>query len=79
MDISAQELLQFKTEIAELWKHDLRNALYDSLLYYVNEAYVNDGNAGENMFDEIEEFLDETKYITEANARAEDHYQLQSF
>jgi hypothetical protein len=77
-DISAWEILQFRTEIAELWKHDLRNDLYDSLLYYMNDFYGNGDNAG-NMFDEIEEFLNETKGITEANVITEDHYTLQSY
>jgi hypothetical protein len=78
IEISAREILQFKKEIAELLKHDLRNDLYDSLLYYVNDFYGNGDNA-QNMIDEIEEFLDETKEITAANEQAEDYYQLQSY
>ncbi|MCL2143970.1 MAG: hypothetical protein FWH43_00525 [Endomicrobia bacterium] len=66
IEISAQELLRFNKEIAAIWKHDLRNDLYDCLLYYINEYYGNGDNAG-NMFDEIERFLSETKGITDAN------------
>ena len=78
IEISAQELLQFNKGIAAIWKHDLRNDLYDCLLYYINEHYGNGDNAGA-MFDEIERFLNETKGITAANAIAEDYYQFQSY